>query len=119
MTHANREAIGRNSHAAAYMSDIFDSSLNLEEQFIEEGRQEGIRYITVHLEFTQLCVSFTKRKASYSVVCRQGRVQGYRDGVSLGVDKGFEIGSELGFYTGALKVNPPAHSLSRFESPLS
>lgn len=40
------------------MSDLFDSSLNLEEQFIEEGRQEGIRSVQPSRHQSRLLAAF-------------------------------------------------------------
>ncbi|KAL4441877.1 hypothetical protein ABPG77_003793 [Micractinium sp. CCAP 211/92] len=59
------------------MADLFDSALNLEEQFWQEGYEEGLR---------------------------DGRRSGRDGGRGLGLQKGFEIGHEVGFYAGCCQL---------------
>ncbi|KAL4433919.1 hypothetical protein ABPG75_000360 [Micractinium tetrahymenae] len=59
------------------MGDLFDSALNLEEQFQQEGYEEGLT---------------------------DGRRGGRAEGRALGLQKGFEIGHEVGFYAGCCQL---------------
>lgn len=108
------------------MSDLFDSSVNLEEQFIEEGRQEGIRSVqlsTALPEFFALSPGvgeeeyFEKKKAS-SIFWRHLSIYfcqvqlvilfeedweshvtfrcGRRDGLRDGINLGIDKGFEIG-----------------------
>ncbi|KAK9823785.1 hypothetical protein WJX72_005477 [[Myrmecia] bisecta] len=74
---AGREAAGTAAGGAVQSSDIFDSSLQLEEQHIKEGYAEGVR---------------------------DGKLAGLREGQELGIQKGFEIAQEIGFYAGCIQV---------------
>ncbi|KAH7844086.1 hypothetical protein Vadar_024125 [Vaccinium darrowii] len=59
------------------MEDIFDSSLNLEENHLREGYNEGYN---------------------------DGLTSGIEEGRQVGLKHGFEIGEELGFYRGCMDV---------------
>jgi len=76
------------------MGDLFDSVLDLEDNFIEEGRASG-------------------RRAAEQ--------RGYEDGLGIGESKGGQLGEELGYYSGcvaawrALFVLDPALSGAKNE----
>ncbi|KAF9589697.1 hypothetical protein IFM89_027267 [Coptis chinensis] len=59
------------------MSDIFDSSLNLEDAHFEEGYKDGYK---------------------------DGKISGKEEGKEVGLKHGFEVGEELGFYKGCINV---------------
>lgn len=59
------------------MGDLFESALNLEEQFQQEGYEEGLR---------------------------DGWRSGRAEGRALGLQKGFEVGHEVGFYAGCCQL---------------
>lgn len=108
------------------MADLFDSALNLEEQFQQEGYEEGLRWAWWRVphgsvrqarskarsawgfggwKVWQLChtaVPRTPLTAAWPMPLhdRDGRRSGRAEGRALGLQKGFEIGHEVGFYAG-------------------
>jgi len=59
------------------MCDLFDSSLDLEERQIAEGREQGLR---------------------------EGTAAGVKEGLRLGHTRGFVVGYEVGLYQGCVDV---------------
>ncbi|KAF9605016.1 hypothetical protein IFM89_013182 [Coptis chinensis] len=59
------------------LSDIFDSSLNLEDTHFEEGYKDGYK---------------------------DGKLSGKEEGKEVGLKHGFEVGEELGFYKGCINI---------------
>ena len=97
------------------MTDLFDACLNLEEDHISEGHDDGVRWDTSwHASTSALqrhqrseCVVVICKQLPYLllfVLHRDGRAAGLTEGKELGLQKGLEIGSEIGFYAGFCEV---------------
>jgi len=115
------------------MADLFESALNLEEQFQQEGYEEGRRHAHMMqlavIKACTVCVQpcSTQRgprhaaaaampplppqaccpQAAYITTpscCRDGRRSGHAEGRALGLQKGFEVGHEVGYYAGCTQL---------------
>lgn len=89
------------------MSDLFDSCVKWEETSIREGHSDGIRCDQRVQNVLRARYSFNtavSRQVASCSCCRDGEIAGKLEGRDLGIQKGLELGTEVGYYSGCAQV---------------